>query len=88
MTKKEFISALKEKGISDAKSVYETFIEVIVDGIKDGDDVVLHGIGTFKVANKEARVGRNPQTGATIQIPAKKALSFKVSKTIKDAINS
>ena len=52
-----------------------------------GESVALTGFGTFSVSQRAARTGRNPQTGATIQIKASKAPKFKAGKTLKDAVN-
>lgn len=54
--------------------------------LKAGNDVVLTGFGTFSVSKRAARVGRNPQTGATIKIAAKKVPKFKAGKGLKDAV--
>jgi len=61
-------------------------LEEITKGLKAGKDVVLTGFGTFSVAKRKARVGRNPQTGATIKIPARRAIKFKAGKGLKDAV--
>ncbi len=87
MNKSEFTAKLKKKGVKNASDTYDAFINVIIDELKEGNDVTLSGIGILRVADKPAREGRNPGTGAKIQIPAKKALSLKVSKTIKDILN-
>lgn len=58
----------------------------IEKGLKAGKDVVLTGFGTFMVSRRKARAGRNPQTGATIQIPAKNVPRFKAGKGLKDAV--
>ncbi len=61
-------------------------IDEITKGLKIGKDVVLTGFGTFTVIKRKARTGRNPQTGATIKIAAKKAPKFKAGKSLKDAV--
>jgi len=58
----------------------------ITKGLKAGKDVVLTGFGTFKVSKRKARTGRNPQTGETIKIPAKRVPKFKAGKSLKDAV--
>lgn len=52
-----------------------------------GDEVTLHGLGKLKPAHRKGRTGRNPQTGATLEIPAKIAPVFSASKALKDALN-
>ena len=62
------------------------FIDSIVAALKAGDKVTFTGFGTFSVSEKAARVGRNPQTGAEIKIPAKMAIKFKAGKTFQEAV--
>ncbi len=61
-------------------------LDEITKGLKGGKDVVLTGFGTFKVTKRKARTGRNPQTGETIKIPAKRVPKFKAGKSLKDAV--
>lgn len=58
----------------------------ITKGLKTGKDIVLTGFGTFSVSKRKARIGRNPQTGETLKIPAKKAVKFKPGKSLKEAV--
>lgn len=62
-------------------------INTIIKAVTKGDDVQLIGFGTFKSSKRAARVGRNPQTGAEIKIPASKTIKFGAGKAFKDAIN-
>lgn len=62
-------------------------IEAIVKSVSKGDDVALVGFGTFKQGKRAARVGRNPQTGAELKIPAAKTVKFTAGKAFKDAVN-
>jgi DNA-binding protein HU-beta len=62
-------------------------VETVTGALKDGDQVVLVGFGTFAVKDRAARTGRNPQTGAEIQIKAAKVPGFKAGKALKDAVN-
>ena len=62
-------------------------VEGITGALKEGDQVVLVGFGTFSVKDRAARTGRNPQTGETIQIAAAKVPGFKAGKALKDAVN-
>ncbi len=62
-------------------------IDSVTGAIKAGDSVVLVGFGTFTVRDRAARTGRNPQTGAEIQISAAKVPAFKAGKALKDAVN-
>jgi DNA-binding protein HU-beta len=62
-------------------------IDAIVKSVSKGDDVALVGFGTFKQGKRAARIGRNPQTGAEIKIPAAKTVKFTAGKAFKDAVN-
>jgi len=77
-----------EAGIS--KAAAEKALSAVLDGVtgalKKGDSVTLVGFGTFSVTKRAAREGRNPQTGATIQIPARRVPRFKPGKALKDAL--
>ena len=70
-----------------AKQVVEDVLKAIADAVAKGDEVSLPGFGKFKVQARAARTGRNPATGATINIAASKKLSFSPAKTLKDALN-
>ena len=90
MNKTELVAAVAEKAnISkkDAEAAVKATTEVIADALKAGDKVALVGFGTFEVSERAARTGKNPATGATIQIPASKAPKFKAGKALKDSLN-
>ena len=70
-----------------AATVLEATLATITKALKAGDTVTLIGFGTFKVTQRAARSGRNPKTGATIKIKARKAPSFKAGGALKDAVN-
>ena len=65
----------------------DSIIDSITGSLKNGDSVVLVGVGTFTVRERAARTGRNPQTGEEIQISAAKVPAFKAGKALKDAVN-
>lgn len=77
-----------EAGItkSQAKSIVDGVFAAITAAAKAGDEVSIPGFGKFKVQNKPARTGRNPSTGATIQIAASKKVNFTAAKALKDAV--
>ena len=81
MNKTELIDAVAAKaGLSkvDAKKALDAVLDSIAEAVKGGDKkVALVGFGTFSVSERAARTGRNPQTGATIEIAAKKSVKFK-----------
>ena len=62
-------------------------VDAIVEKRREGDEVAILGFGSFKVADRPARTARNPQTGETVEVPACKAVSFKVSKSLKEKLN-
>ena len=66
----------------------DAVIESITEALTKGDQVSLVGFGTFSVKNRAARSGRNPQTGATIEIKATNVPGFKAGKALKDAVNN
>ncbi len=91
MKKADFIKATAAKaGVSqkEAQVVVAAAQEVIKDALKKGDTVPFLGFGTFKVSNRAARTGRNPQTGAEIKIPAAKLPTFKASPAFKEFVNA
>ena len=83
----EHIASGHEMNKSQAKQVVEAVFAAIVQAASKGEEVSLPGFGKFKVAEREARQGRNPATGATIQIAASKKLGFTPAKQVKDAMN-
>ena len=90
MNRTELIDALAAKTGSskaDAGRNIASLIEVITATLKKGDKLTLFGFGTFEVRKREARNGRNPQTGAAIKIKASKAPAFKAGATLKAAVN-
>ena len=90
MNKAEFISAIAEaagSSKSDATAHVEAMINVVTNTLKSDDQVTLVGFGTFLAKKRDARTGRNPRTGESIQIPASKRPKFTVGKALKDAVN-
>ena len=91
MNKTELIAAVAEKsGLSkkDAAAAVESVIAAVSDSLVKGEKVQLVGFGTFEVKERAARTGKNPQTGAVVEIPASKAPAFKAGKALKDAVNN
>ncbi|UUP19170.1 DNA-binding protein HupB [Nitratireductor thuwali] len=90
MNKNELVSAVADKaGLSkgDAQSAVDAVFAVVTDELKKGGDVRLVGFGNFSVSRREASKGRNPQTGAEVDIPARNVPKFSAGKGLKDAIN-
>ena len=91
MTKTELAEQLaQDAGISKAiaDTALRSCIDSITNSLKNGQDVAIVGFGTFSVASRAARTGRNPQTGEPIAIKASRVPRFKPGKTLKDAVNS
>ncbi len=90
MNKAQLIDAIAgDSGLTkaDAKKALDAFIKVTGGALKGGDRVALVGFGSFGVTERSARTGRNPQTGAEIQIPAKKVVKFKAGSELTDSVN-
>lgn len=90
MNKQELISAIAENANlskKDAEAALSAFVGAVETALKNGEKVQLVGFGSFEVRERAARTGRNPQTGAEMQIAAAKVPSFKAGKALKDLIN-
>ena len=90
MNKTELVAAMADQaGLSkkDAEAALKAFTDVVAAELKKDGKVQLVGFGTFEVATRKAREGRNPKTLQTITIPASKAPKFKAGKALKDMIN-
>lgn len=90
MNKSELIEAVAASADipkAAAGRAVDAVVESITNALKSGDQVVLVGFGTFAVKERAARTGRNPQTGAPIEIAAAKIPGFKAGKALKDAVN-
>lgn len=90
MNKAELVTAIAEKAElskKDAEKALKAFEDVITEELVKNEKVQLVGFGTFDVAERAAREGRNPQTNEKMQIKASKAPRFKAGKALKDAIN-
>lgn len=90
MKKVELVEAVAEKaGLTkaDATRAIDATFEAITGALKNGDKVPLVGFGTFSVSKRAAREGRNPQTGATVHIAARNAVSFKAGSQLKESVN-
>ncbi len=89
MNKVELVAAVAEKAAlskKDAEKAVAAVLAAVEEAVAAGDKVQLVGFGTFEVRERAARMGRNPQTGAEMPIPASKQPVFKAGKAIKDAV--
>jgi len=90
MNKGELVSKIAEDADitkASAGRALDSLISSITEELANGGDVAIVGFGTYKVNDRAARTGRNPQTGAEIQISAAKVPAFKAGKALKDAVN-
>jgi len=90
MTKQEIVTTVYEKlGFSKRESsdLVEQFFKIVKQSLAQGENVKISGLGNFVVKEKQARRGRNPQTGEVIEIAPRKVLNFKLSQVLKDEIN-
>jgi len=91
MNKAELISAVAasaDLSKASAGRALDAMVETIGRSLKDGDQVVLAGFGTFSVKDRAARTGRNPQTGEPIEIKAARMPGFKAGKALKEAVKA
>lgn len=82
----EAIASAAELNKKQAKAALEATLDAVTESLVKGESVQLIGFGTFKVNQRNARTGRNPQTGKEIQIPAAKVPAFVAGKALKDAV--
>ena len=90
MNKTELIAAIADKtdvSKKDTEATLKAFVDVVTAALKKDDKVQIVGFGTFEVAKRAARTGRNPQTGKSMKIKASKSPKFKAGKALKDAVN-
>ena len=90
MNKSELVAKIAEGADitkASAGRALDSLIDSVTTELASGGDVALVGFGTYKVNDRAARTGRNPQTGAEIQISAAKVPAFKAGKALKDAVN-
>jgi integration host factor subunit beta len=91
MTKAELIedvSRVVEMSRKDSEIIVETIFGSIVKSLKAGDKIEIRGFGSFRTRQRKPRIGRNPKTGARVDVPAKKIPYFKPSKELKDLVNT
>lgn len=89
MNKAELVDAIAKRAEAtktDAEKFLDAFLDSIVKSIRKKEEVKLVGFGTFGISSRKARVGRNPQTGEEIKIPARKVPVFRPGKELKNAI--
>lgn len=91
MNKNDLIESLAEEHEltkTFARDIVENIFEMIMDAAKKGDEVSIFGFGKFKIVDRKARKGRNPQTGEPVKIAASKNLKFEQAKAVKELLNA
>ena len=83
----EEVSRVTELTRKDSEVIVDTLFESVIKALKTGDKLEVRGFGSFRVRQRNARVGRNPKTGEKVEVPAKRVPYFKPSKELKDLIN-
>lgn len=89
MTKSQLVDKLAKIGDvtkKQAQIIMEGLVDTIVASVKKGDPVKIPDLGTFRKVQSKARMGRNPQTGEPVKIPARKKVRFTVAKSFKEAV--
>ena len=91
MTKAELIeevSRVVEMTRKDSEVIVEAIFDSVVRALRGGDKIEIRGFGSFRTRQRQPRVGRNPKTGARVDVPAKRIPFFKPSKELKDLVNN
>ena len=84
----EEVSRVVEMTRKESEVIVEAIFDSIVRSLRGGDKIEIRGFGSFRTRNRQPRIGRNPKTGAKVDVPAKKIPFFKPSKELKDLINT
>ena len=89
LTKADLISEVVDAGIPrrDAEQAVQVVIDSIVSCLQGGEGIELRGFGSFRIRERGARVGRNPKTGARVEVPPKRVPYFKPGKALRESIN-
>jgi DNA-binding protein HU-beta len=90
MNKTQLIDAVAAKSLltkADSRKALDAFFSVTETALQKGDRIALVGFGSFSVAERQSRIGRNPRTGEEIKIPTKKVVRFKPGAQLNDAVN-
>ncbi|MEG9433645.1 HU family DNA-binding protein [Terriglobus sp. ADX1] len=91
MTKADLVDGVTASGDltrRDGEVIVDTFFEGIIDAIRSDEKVEIRGFGSFRIRQRNARIGRNPKTGDKVEVPAKRVPYFKPSKELRDLVNA
>ncbi|MBM3813289.1 MAG: integration host factor subunit beta [Acidimicrobiia bacterium] len=84
----EEVSRVVEMTRKDSEVIVEAIFDSVVKALRGGDKIEIRGFGSFRTRQRQARIGRNPKTGARVEVPAKRIPYFKPSKELKDLVNT
>ncbi len=84
----EEVSRVVEMTRKDSEVIVEAIFESVVKSLRTGDKIEIRGFGSFRTRQRQPRVGRNPKTGARVEVPPKRIPYFKPSKELKDLVNT
>ncbi len=84
----EEVTKVTELPRKESEVVVETIFESIIRALQDGDKIEIRGFGSFRTRQRQGRIGRNPKTGAKVEVPPKRIPFFKPSKELKDYVNT
>ncbi len=91
MTKSDLVVEVMQLGDltrSDAEKIVETVFDSVIGALRSGDKIEIRGFGSFRTRQRKPRIGRNPKTGARVDVPAKRVPFFKPSKDLRDMVNA
>ena len=83
----EEVSKVVDMTRKDSEVIVEAIFDSVVRSLRTGDKIEIRGFGSFRTRQRQARVGRNPKTGARVEVPSKRIPFFKPSKELKDLVN-
>ena len=84
----EEVLRITELPRKESETIVETIFESIIESLQKGQKIEIRGFGSFRTRERRGRIGRNPKTGAKVEVPAKKIPFFKPSKELKDFVNT
>ncbi len=90
MTKAELVEKVTQLGDltrRDGEIIVDVLFDSVIGALKSGDKIEIRGFGSFRTRQRNPRIGRNPKTGAKVEVPAKKVPYFKPAKELRDLIN-
>ena len=90
MTKAELVEEVTQLGDltrRDGEVIVDTIFDAVIGALRAGDKIEIRGFGSFRIRQRKPRIGRNPKTGAKVEVPAKRVPYFKPSKELRDLVN-